>query len=58
MTAAYLAPDSTSGRRALLAAARAFAAQKQPDAAAMRAELRRLLERKIDELRSAKKKSA
>ena len=33
MTAAYLAPDSTAGRRGLLAAGRAFATQKQPDAA-------------------------
>jgi tetratricopeptide (TPR) repeat protein len=33
MTAAYLAPDSTSGRRALVAAGRAFATQKQPEAA-------------------------
>jgi TolA-binding protein len=35
MTAAYVAPDSTPGRRALLAAGRAFVAQKQPDAAAV-----------------------
>jgi len=33
MTAAYLAPESTSGRRGLLAAGRVFAAQKQPEAA-------------------------
>jgi tetratricopeptide (TPR) repeat protein len=33
LTAAYLAPDSTAGRQALLAAGRAFATQKQPDAA-------------------------
>jgi len=33
MTAAYVAPESTAGRRALLAAGRAFAAQKQPAAA-------------------------
>jgi tetratricopeptide (TPR) repeat protein len=35
MTAAYLAPTSTAGRRALVAAGRAFAAQKQTDAAAI-----------------------
>lgn len=35
MTAAYLAPDSPAGRRALLAAGRAFAAAKDPDAAAV-----------------------
>lgn len=33
MTAAYVAPESTAGRRALLAAGRTFAAQKQPEAA-------------------------
>src|SRR5262249_6178374 len=33
-TAAYAAPDSPAGRRGLLSAARAFAALKQPDAAA------------------------
>lgn len=35
MTAAYLAPESPEGRRAMLAAARAFAALKQGDAAAI-----------------------
>src|SRR5204862_3440916 len=35
MTAAYIAPESTVGRRALLAAGRAFAAQRQVDAAAI-----------------------
>lgn len=35
MTAAYLAPESPAGRRALAAAARTFAAMKQPDAAAI-----------------------
>ncbi len=35
MTAAYLAPDSLFGRRSLLAAGQAFAALKQPDAAAI-----------------------
>lgn len=34
MTAAYVAPDSPAGRRALLAAGKSFAALKQPDAAA------------------------
>jgi tetratricopeptide (TPR) repeat protein len=34
MTAAYLEPQSTFGRRALLAAGQSFAALKQPDAAA------------------------
>jgi len=34
MTAAYVAPDTAAGRRGLLAAGRAFAALKQPDAAA------------------------
>jgi TolA-binding protein len=33
MTAAYVAPDSAAGRRGLLAAGRAFAALKQPEAA-------------------------
>jgi hypothetical protein len=33
LTAAYVAPASTQGRRALLAAARAFAELKQNDAA-------------------------
>jgi tetratricopeptide (TPR) repeat protein len=33
MTAAYVAPDSTAGRRGLLAAGRAFAALKRPEAA-------------------------
>lgn len=33
MTAAYLAPESPSGRRALLAAGRSFAAAKDPEAA-------------------------
>lgn len=33
MTAAYVAPESTAGRRALLAAGRVFAALKQPEAA-------------------------
>jgi tetratricopeptide (TPR) repeat protein len=33
MTAAYVAPDSTAGRRGLLAAGRAFAAARQPEAA-------------------------
>jgi tetratricopeptide (TPR) repeat protein len=33
MSAAYLAPESASGRRGLLAAGRVFAAQKQPEAA-------------------------
>jgi tetratricopeptide (TPR) repeat protein len=33
MTAAYVAPESTAGRRGLLAAGRAFAALKQPEAA-------------------------
>jgi len=33
MTAAYVAPDTTAGRRGLLAAGRAFAALKQRDAA-------------------------
>jgi tetratricopeptide (TPR) repeat protein len=33
MTAAYVAPDTPAGRRGLLSAARAFAAQKQPEAA-------------------------
>jgi len=35
MTAAYLAPESAAGRRALAAAARSFAALRQPDAAAI-----------------------
>ena len=35
MTAAYLAPDSEFGQKALLAAAEAFAAMKTPDAKAM-----------------------
>lgn len=35
MTAAYVAPTSTSGRRALIAAGRAFAAMKQPESAAI-----------------------
>lgn len=35
MTAAYLGPESPAGRRALLAAGRAFAAAKDPDAAAI-----------------------
>jgi tetratricopeptide (TPR) repeat protein len=35
MTAAYLAPESPAGRRALAAAARSFAAMKQPAAAAI-----------------------
>jgi TolA-binding protein len=35
LTAAYLTPDSPAGRRGLLAAARAFAALKQNDAAAI-----------------------
>lgn len=34
MTAAYVAPDSAFGRRSMLAAGQAFAALKQPDAAA------------------------
>ena len=34
LTAAYVAPSSPPGRRGLLGAARAFAALKQPDAAA------------------------
>lgn len=34
LTAAYLAPQTPAGRRALLAAARALAAARQPDAAA------------------------
>jgi TolA-binding protein len=34
MTAAYVAPDTPAGRRGLLSAARAFAALKQPEAAA------------------------
>ena len=34
MTAAYVAPNSMTGRRAMLAAGRAFTALKQPDAAA------------------------
>jgi tetratricopeptide (TPR) repeat protein len=33
MTAAYLAPDSPSGRRALVAAGRSFTMQKQPESA-------------------------
>ena len=33
MTAAYVAPESTAGRRALLAAGSAFATLKQPEAA-------------------------
>jgi tetratricopeptide (TPR) repeat protein len=35
MSAAYLGPDSPAGRRALLSAGRAFAAAKDPDAAAV-----------------------
>ena len=35
MTAAYTAPESAAGRKALLAAAQAFVAAKQPDAAAI-----------------------
>lgn len=35
MTAAYLAPSSAAGQRALLGAARSFVALKQPDAAAI-----------------------
>ena len=35
MTAAYLVPESPEGRRALLAAGRAFAAAKDPDSAAI-----------------------
>jgi TolA-binding protein len=35
MTAAYVAPDTPAGRRGLLSAARAFAALKQSDAAAI-----------------------
>jgi hypothetical protein len=35
MTAAYLAPDSPGGRRALLAAGRAFAAAQDPESAAI-----------------------
>jgi TolA-binding protein len=35
MTAAYVAPDTPAGRRGLLSAARAFAALKQPEAAAI-----------------------
>jgi tetratricopeptide (TPR) repeat protein len=35
MTAAYAAPDSDEGRRALLSAARSYAALNQPDAAAI-----------------------
>ena len=35
MTAAYLAPESPSGRQALLGAAQSFAALKQPDSAAI-----------------------
>ncbi|MBI4594350.1 MAG: tetratricopeptide repeat protein [Candidatus Rokubacteria bacterium] len=35
MTAAYLAPESPAGRRALVAAGRSFAALKQPEAAAV-----------------------
>jgi hypothetical protein len=35
LTAAYLAPESPVGRRGLLGAARALAAAKQPDAAAV-----------------------
>ena len=34
LTAAYVAPDTTLGRRGLLSAARVFAAAKQPDSAA------------------------
>jgi tetratricopeptide (TPR) repeat protein len=35
MTAAYTAPESPAGRKAMLAAAQTFAAAKQPDAAAI-----------------------
>jgi len=35
MTAAYVAPESTAGRRALLGAGQSFAALKQPDSAAI-----------------------
>jgi hypothetical protein len=35
MTAAYLAPESPEGRRALVAAARGFATLRQPEAAAI-----------------------
>jgi tetratricopeptide (TPR) repeat protein len=35
MTAAYAAPDSPAGRKAMLAAAQTYAAAKQPDAAAI-----------------------
>jgi hypothetical protein len=35
MTAAYTAPESPAGRRAMLSAAQTFAAARQPDAAAI-----------------------
>jgi hypothetical protein len=35
MTAAYVAPESAAGRKALLGAATSFLALKQPDAAAI-----------------------
>ena len=34
LSAAYVAPDTATGRRGLLSAARAFAAARQPDMAA------------------------